>query len=301
MSLTQFLKNADVRDLIDESFPNQGSGTTESLKADWQTQNYTLIGTAFDYLLRFWLRKHTSEFHSRPWVAEQGASIAEERFPEKAQEVHEAINRAEEAQSDFLNTGQVTRPLVESALDLARIDTIYRAGVPPTDLGQYDDGDIVDCIRLLEILANSDSLDCESVYLNPAFGLASALVGGADADLVIDGTLVDVKTTGKSAFKTDYWRQLVGYLTLSDIHNHLYEFGIYNQLGLEEEPNVRTIPEIDRFGVYYSRHGDLVTIPAKTVYEKDEYPQFRSSFIEAALGMYEPFDEPLDEMIRTLL
>lgn len=301
MSLTQFLKNADVRDLVDESFPNQGSGTTESLKAGWQTQNYTLIGTAFDYLLRFWLRKHTSEFHARPWVAEQGASIAEERFPEEAPEVREAINRAEEAQDDFLDSGQVTRPLVESALDLARIDTIYRAGAPPTNLGEYDDRDIVDCIRLIEILADSDALDGETVHLNPAFGLASALVGGADADLVLDGTLVDVKTTGKSTFKIDYWRQLVGYLTLADIHNRLFEFGIYDQLGLEGDSDIRPLPEIDRFGVYFSRHGDLVTLPTRTIYEAEEYPHFRSTFIETALNTYDPYGETLDEMMRTLL
>lgn len=300
MNLTQFISQPEVRDLVDETFENEGSSTTEPIKADWQTENYPLVGTAFDYLLRFWLRTHVDECHTRPWVAREGAEIAENLFPEHIQDVRDVLDRAERARDEFLDSGQMTRALVESALDLARIDKIYRAGVPPTELGEYDHGDIVDCIQLVEILADSGAFDCETVYLNPTFGLASSLVGGADADVVADGTLVDVKTTGRSTFKADYWRQLVGYLTLADIHQEMYEMGIYDQLGIDEDPDVRRLPEIGYFGVYFSRHGDLRTVDADTVYEVDDYLNYRSAFIETALSMYDPFDEALDEMIRTV-
>ena len=53
--------------------------------------------------------------------------------------------------------------------------------------------------------------------LNPIFGRASGLVGGADCDLVIDDTLIDIKTTKYLALKREYFNQLIGYYVLSKI------------------------------------------------------------------------------------
>lgn len=100
----------------------------------------------------------------------------------------------------------------------------------PTALGEYETGDIVDCIRLFEILDTNEALAGSEVVLNPTFGLASQAIGGADADCILDGTLVDIKTTGNAAFKPDYWRQLVGYLTLADIHERIFQTGVYDRL-----------------------------------------------------------------------
>jgi hypothetical protein len=44
------------------------------------------------------------------------------------------------------------------------------------------------------------------VYLNPQFSLASGLVAGADADAVLDGTLIDAKITDKATPTTDFER-----------------------------------------------------------------------------------------------
>lgn len=300
MSLTSFVAEPTIRDRFTDEFPNQGDRATEPLKAEWQTQNYMLIGTAFDYLLRFWLRQNVPECHARSWVAETSLELTEERFPEYKSDVQAAITRAKEARDEYLENGVVTRPLIESAIDLARIDGIYRGGEPPANLGEYEDGDIVDCIRLIEILDSSDALDGERVHLNPAFGLGSTFVGGADADAILNGTLIDVKTTSKSTFKIDYWRQLVGYLVLADIHNTLHEMGIYDQFGFANNPDYRQLPEIDSFGVYFARHGELSTESSNLVYESDGYSDFRSWFVETALDTHEPFDDTLDEIIRGL-
>ena len=48
--------------------------------------------------------------------------------------------------------------------------------------------------------------------LNPTFE-GSRDVGGADADLIVDGTLIEMKTTIKSEIKTDGLLQLLGYAT----------------------------------------------------------------------------------------
>lgn len=58
-------------------------------------------------------------------------------------------------------------------------------------------------------------LEPEKFYLNPKFGLASNAVGGADADLIVDNCLYDIKTTiHPSSDNISWMRQIVGYLLL---------------------------------------------------------------------------------------
>jgi hypothetical protein len=53
-------------------------------------------------------------------------------------------------------------------------------------------------------------------------------VGGADADLVVDGCLIDIKTSISSQVKAEYLYQLAGYLLLDyDDLLHLNTLGIY--------------------------------------------------------------------------
>ena len=55
--------------------------------------------------------------------------------------------------------------------------------------------------------------------LNPTFE-GSSDIGGADADLIVNGTLIDIKTTVGREIKPDWIRQLLGYVLLdySNIH-----------------------------------------------------------------------------------
>lgn len=49
--------------------------------------------------------------------------------------------------------------------------------------------------------------------LNPTFALSSA-IGGADADLVVDGCLLEIKSTLKPRLDPEWLRQLLGYVLL---------------------------------------------------------------------------------------
>ncbi len=49
--------------------------------------------------------------------------------------------------------------------------------------------------------------------LNPSFD-GSMDIGGADADMIVDGTLIDIKTTVKQEIKPDWLRQILGYVLL---------------------------------------------------------------------------------------
>ena len=63
--------------------------------------------------------------------------------------------------------------------------------------------------------------------LNPTF-MGSAYVGGADADLVVDSCLIDIKTSTFPQMKAEYLHQLAGYLLLDfDDKLHIASLGIY--------------------------------------------------------------------------
>lgn len=53
-----------------------------------------------------------------------------------------------------------------------------------------------------------------NVIFNPSFGICSNKIGGADADIFIDGTLYDFKTTNSSKQKDKDLKQLYGYYLL---------------------------------------------------------------------------------------
>src|SRR5262249_13957453 len=72
----------------------------------------------------------------------------------------------------------------------------------------------------------------------PTFGEASKLVGGADADLIAGGMLVDFKTTKADEMQPKYLDQLLGYLLLARHQRRT-------------DPR---FPEINRLALYFCRH-----------------------------------------------
>ena len=77
--------------------------------------------------------------------------------------------------------------------------------------------------------------------LNPTFGLASLLVGGADADFQINSSLYELKTVRKAGLTSDHYHQLIGYSALNFFNNG---------------------PLITELAVYFSRFGKTVHWPA---------------------------------------
>lgn len=128
---------------------------------------------------------------------------------------------------------------------LARFDQIRRSGNErlvfeyllrplelfdgdPAKLGESLAGEntINDLVRLAKATISdySDLLKAKSVTVGPIFDQSMAL-GGADGDLIYDGTLIDFKTSKKATIvnRRDAW-QLLGYL-LSDTSD---QYGIEN-------------------------------------------------------------------------
>ena len=80
MSLTSFLERKDVKAQFRETFAKPSVAPDPELHAIPLTKNYSLVGTAFDYVVRFYLERLYPFAHASPWVAEVALSLPETLF-----------------------------------------------------------------------------------------------------------------------------------------------------------------------------------------------------------------------------
>lgn len=296
MSLTSFLKNKDVKERFRQEFPRPEFKLKKEILAPPVTRRYLLVGTAFDYLMRFYLKCINPDAVTRRWVAESwplGLAMAipgvaplysessgkwhiiPERggqLPEDAKRLvgicEQIVEQAKVVYSSYLASGEMTDEVIKSALLLAQLDPIARNLYVDENLGAIDDGDVTDLRNLISIM-NPELFKAKKLcMLNPTFGEASRLVGGADADLLIDGALIEIKTTKTLKLDRNYFNQLIGYYILFKIG------GI-----IDDAPSE---PKIERLGIYYSRYGELCTFTVRDIVDEDRLPSFIEWFKERA-------------------
>ena len=272
MSLTSFLKIPKIKTEFLNTFAFESPKLSAEMKAPPLTKNYSLIGTAFDYLLRFHLERLNPNSITRPWVAETAVNMLmpEPEIYEKLKALLDAVKKVHES---FIKNGILTDSIISCSIMLAKLDVIYRAGIFDPNLLDYDDGDVTDLKNLISIVDNSIFKSKKISILNPIFGDASNLVGGADADFVIDDTLIDVKTTKNLKFDREYYNQLIGYYILSKLGgiNGMYDHKIKN------------------IGVYFSRHGLLHVIPVSDIENNPKFSSFVRWFEKEANETFREF------------
>lgn len=269
MSLTSLLKSGEARSRFGAAFPKTPMTAEPELVAPVQTERPGHVGTAFDYLFRFTLRRLNPEnVQGEKWTAEVALRLLNGADAKRGAS---AINEAKAARDAYVSSGDVTLHLLEACLELARLDVAARTR------GQYDIGQIdavrpedLDDLRRLHETIPTDRFRAENLcLLNPTFGKASGLVGGADADVLVDDLLLDIKTVQDASFSRNMLNQLVGYYTL-----HVIE-GIG---GLDPRPAIR------RIGVYFSRHAYLHVVDLEDVIDRSTYPDFVEWFARYAMA-----------------
>jgi len=231
-----------------------------------------LVGTEFDYWHRCCLEHANPKCMARRWVAEGsvarlGSGVKHSRYT-KAQltDAHDRmkslLREAREIHGEYLRTGNLDDSLIRTCIFLAQMDTFYRSGMIDPNLGLADSGDVQDLRRLISTVRPETFQADRACYLNPTFGYGSELVSGADADLIVDGTLIDVKTTKSLRFTQAQYSQLAGYYILSRLGK------------INGSDDIR----ISRVGVYFSRHGVLHTVPAEDIEESPDFEGFVERF-----------------------
>ena len=271
MSLTSMLKGAEVRRLFRSTFDFRAYRIDADIAAprtvDW---NNPAIGTAFDYLARFWLERRHQRVAKGPWIAENGLRILEtfhgNRSAGLVQAARKTLAYAKSEHAAYMRTGTPTDGLMRAALGLAELDVVYRAlvtvGIEKEPLRE----DIADLHAIWQVMEGGELRNLQApLSLNPDFGPGSDLVSGADADIIANGDLIDVKTVKSPSFKRNYFDQLAGYAAL-----HRLAGG----------------SDFRRVGVYFARHGRLEMIGADAIYGGGHLDEFLPAFKRMAEEMF---------------
>jgi hypothetical protein len=270
----------EFRTLLEDLFPTPKFVSETTIKVEPRTKNYALIGIAFDYLLRFSLgKKYKSLVHSSTWVSEQVMNYFQEgsfitsgnpdnidfdnidslmkKKDEENKRVRDKFEKCKKICEEFIYTQiGISDALLEASLFLSRLDLIVRVPLKNELNFEVENEEDLNDLRLLLKNCNLDQFKPkEKIILNPTFGKGSKLVGGADADLIIDNTLIDIKTTKEQKITRPIFNQLLGY------------YLIYLIGGIDNHDNVR----VENLGLYFSRYDVLWTIPVKGIGSNDEF------------------------------
>lgn len=215
-------------------------------------------GTAFDYALRMGLAAREGNRLDR-LVAENGVALAFRQVddPQYIQRVRQVWGHACASIKGPPPKVELSVAQATACVHLARLDVIYRAGPGLARSALFSDVSRTQIDELRELYAIIPWAAFESqtpIVLNPSFGEGSIAVGGADADVVLDDCIIDIKTIKEQKLRVAFVQQLVGYALLAN------SYGITG--GYE--------PEITELGIYYSRAGMLVRFSVDACIDRED-------------------------------
>ena len=273
MSLTSFLKdteNQDVRNELKTKFLRPQFNLKIDIKAPPLTRNGGIVGTAFDYLFRSNLKyihpKH--KFDETGWVADRAFIVLKTKFGKKklyCEPLKILKRKYKEAKVNFElyhKTGEATDAVIDSSIFLAKLDLYTRSGYLDTNYDNCSQLDIQDIRAMLSVINPETFKINKRCWLNPVFG-GSAFVGGADADadVIIDDTLIDIKTTKHLKLNRSDLNQIICYYILS----------LMGGVNCKEND----IP-IKNIGIYFARYGELWTVPLSGLGETQTFHDFKN-------------------------
>lgn len=268
MSLTTFVALPEVKNRLKQEYETPKIQCVKSMQVAPRTQSYGLTGTAFDYLIRFWIETINPNAETKRWVVESSVALLEAgEFPASVslkKTARKLLQDAIACHTDYIKTCKLSDDIVLAAIQLAQLDAIYRAGYIDPNMGKVEKPLVDEMKDMLALAKRNDFIASSYCALNPVFGEASRLVGGADADLIIDATLIDIKTIKSGKMDTSQFHQLIGYFIL-------------NQIGGVNGKKIK----INRLGIYFSRYGELVTFSAESIIN-DRFPQLVKWFQKTA-------------------
>lgn len=269
MTINKIIKNNKLKEEFDKTFKIPTFHPEEDLECSQPiSENYPLVGTAFDYFLRFYIARYNNSKDSN-WISERTLDMLKYQKNSKMR-LKKIISDFKQQYNKYLETGLIEDSFLSNVIVLAKIDGIFRSGGIMPKSFEIDERDVEDLKNLISIIP-SDKFKTEKLcFLNPDFGNASLMVGGGDVDIIIGDSLIDIKTTKEIKFPKEFFIQLISYFILNKIG------------GLGEcKENV----EIKKLGIYFSRYGYLFEFNVKDVIVSDEQlKKFINLYIDVAQG-----------------
>ncbi|GAF76488.1 unnamed protein product, partial [marine sediment metagenome] len=137
-------------------------------------------------------------------------------------------------------------------------------GVIDANLDKFEPEKIEELEKLFNCVPWDKFKAKKHCILNPTFGKGSGIVGGADADLIIDDVLIDIKSSKNIEIKRRDLNQIIGYYLLSLI-------GSIN--GKEKS-------KIKKIGIYFARYSHFWECPLSNYFDKKEYERLADEFVK---------------------
>lgn len=280
MSLTSIMRGGlskEVAKLI--PIPKHLFQSSKDCIACPRSKNFSLIGIAFDYLLRSEIKRQNRDAKEDEFIADAGIDLVAHMITTEGS--FKAINGEagdaelgalfqtsrdyHSARDNFLKTGNLTDEFIEKTIKFSRMDTIFRAHYLDDVRKPVDPEDVKDMRALYDIIPSNFVNMGRNIILDATFGEASVMVGGADVDLVFDNTLIEIKTTKDMKLDEYLWAQTVGYMILSKKARDLGE----------------EFPELTEMGIYYSRYGKFWKIDAEYIYGNSNYSELEAKLFNS--------------------
>lgn len=246
MSLSGIINTAEARSYLKEKIHNPGIDPEPETLVPPRAESPPRVGTAFDYALRAGLEARFEAVTRRP-IAEVGLSMLRilNRGKQKKGDlgnVEERVERATRLLTELGTGSELPVATASACYYLAGMDVVYRAGQTDQVGREATEHEVHELQDLYEIVPWKEFKPEKRLYLNPTFGEASSAVGGADADVVIDNTIVELKTIKRQRPRIRMFRQLAGYALFAQ------------RYGLNREGIGITVNHV---AIYFSRAGVL--------------------------------------------
>lgn len=257
-NLTVLLSQRDCIDVLNANFinPIKASGAKLVLELPkGQRLDFGGIGIAYEYWVRCQIRQN------EPKLVESflGYQICCERYADR--KVLRALEQHSTALRSPARSEESNARALAACLFFAKFETEYRSRIAVESI-EIKKENVAELDRLASV-SDLAPLKKGEVTLHPIFAVqGSKLKIEADGDLIVETTLVDLKTSSKLDLK-DNLRQLIGYVTLNDL-------GSYKR-------------EINAVGVYYPRFKYFVQIPMSQLATEDQFENIKAWFA-AKLG-----------------
>ena len=264
MSLTSVIKTKEIRAFFADEFEKPRGKIIGEMKAPPLTNRYSMVGIAFDYLLRFYLKHNYPDAIEKPWIAEVSTALLNDHGHPLFDRALDNLTYSKLMYKEYLETGEFTEEVIRASILLAQLDPYYRAMWIDDTLGSVDPKDVKDLHNLISLLNPEMFKVKDYCLLNPTFNDGSKLVGGADADIVFDNKIIDIKTTKKMDVNRDVFHQIIGYYILATVGG----------MG-DEKIDASNISELS---IYFSRYGIMHTFKLDEIVNQDTLPDFIDRF-----------------------
>ncbi len=221
--------------------------------------NPGLVGTAFDYALRFRVQGLQPELQAkRSMLVARLALLHMDRERTLLE-----IDQAEGTLQEVAEGRDFEEIHARAAVVLASYEVVARTGRFQDLAGVVPEVAWQDVLALVRAVPREAFRANRQLLLNPHFPAAGRF-GGADADLLIDDLLIEVKATRHLRLDSSYLQQLTAYLVLDRLAG-----------------TVGSDLPIRRLGVYYARHGVLQILPVREVFRPGFLPRLVTWFDES--------------------